>query len=261
MNLQNEYERLLDIVAGEAPAAIAFSGGADSALLLKAAVDVFGDQTLALFANSILQTPDDINNAISTADKIGANLQLVEILPLNWPEFTCNPSDRCYHCKKKVYSIFKELLPPANKVLADGTNLDDLGQERPGHRAIDELGVVKPLAQAGLRKSKIRKLGRYLGVPSWDRDSGSCLATRIPSGLEITPERLQVITAYEEILGKAGFTGCRVKMTVNSSKSVKIKLKADDLGGFVDPKIRKRIAEEFRVLGICKLYLDMDGRP
>ena len=261
MNLRSEYERLLKVVAERTPTAIAFSGGADSSLLLKAAVDVFGNKTLAFFASSILQTPDDIDNAIETADRLGGDLQIVEVLPLDWPQFTANPADRCYHCKKKIYSIFLELLPDPDMALADGSNLDDLSQNRPGHRAIDELGVLRPLVQAELSKAMIRDLGKYLGVHSWDRESASCLATRIPSSLKITARRLQDIADYEKILHNAGFSGCRVRMTLASSRSVKIEIRKDEIPIITKTGVRKKLHAEFRVLGIDKLYLDLAGRP
>jgi uncharacterized protein len=261
MNLRSEYERLLNIVAERTPTAIAFSGGADSSLLLKAVVEVFGDKTLAFFASSVLQTPDDIDNAIDTADRLGVDLRVVEVLPLDWPQFTANPADRCYHCKKKIYSIFLELLPDPAMALADGSNLDDLSQERPGHKAIDELGVLRPLIKAGLGKAMIRRLGKYLGVTSWDRQSASCLATRIPSGLRITAPRLQDIAGYEKILHNAGFSGCRVRMVADCSRSVKIELKRDELSIICRAGVCEKLHAEFGSRGIGKLYLDLTLRP
>ena len=261
MNLRSEYERLPKVVAERTSTAIAFSGGADSSLLLKAAVDVFGNKTLAFFASSILQLPDDIDNAIKTAARLGGDLQIVEVLPLDWPKFTANPADRCYHCKKKIYGIFLELLPDDAMALADGSNLDDLNQERPGHKAIDELGVLRPLVQAELGKSMIRDLGKYLGVPSWDRESASCLATRIPSGLKITARRLQDIAGYEKILHDAGFSGCRVRMVIDSSRSVKIEIKDGELPIITRAGVPEKLHAEFRARGIDKLYLDLAGRP
>jgi uncharacterized protein len=261
MNLRNEYERLLNIVAERTPTAIAFSGGADSSLLLKAAVDVFGNKTLAFFASSILQTLDDIDNAIDTAERLGGELQIIEVLPLDWPQFTANPADRCYHCKKKIYSIFLELLPDVTMALADGSNLDDLSQKRPGHKAIEELGVLRPLVQAGLDKAMIRRLGKYLGVPSWDRESASCLATRIPSGLRITAPRLQDIAGYEKILHNLGFSGCRVRIAADSSRSVKIEIKAVDLPIITRAGVRKKLHAEFSSRGVDNSSLDLTFRP
>ena len=260
MNLRSEYEKLLSVVADGVPIAVAFSGGADSSLLLKAAIDVFGNQTTALFANSVLQTPADRDNAVYTAAKLGATLQVVEIFPLEWSQFTANPPERCYYCKKKIYSLFKKHLSNSETALADGSNLDDLGQKRPGHRAIEELGILRPLVEAGLGKTKIRSLGKYLGVPSWDRESASCLATRIPSGQKITEQRLQDIAQYERILNNAGFTGCRVRGIDGDSGSVRIEVKKDDLEMITGAMVRKKLSAEFGSLGIEKLYLDLAGR-
>jgi uncharacterized protein len=259
MELLQRYELLLDIVA-RTPGGVAFSGGADSSLLLKAAVDVFGDQALAFFANSILQTKADRINAIETAGQLGAALQVVEISPLQWQEFAVNPSDRCYLCKKKVYLLFKELLPKKDMVLFDGSNLDDLQQDRPGRRAIVELGVLTPLVEAGLAKADIRRLGKYLDLPTWNRESASCLATRIPTGTQITEENLQLVASYEKVLLDLGFAGCRVRLGSDDSQSVSFEVKETDLTLICQPEIRQKLHAEFKKIGVGKLWLSLEGR-
>ena len=260
MNPSIIYEGLLDVVARCGPAAVAFSGGADSSLLLKACYDVFGRQTRAFFANSVLQTPDDLNNAVSTADKIGVHLDVIEIAPLDWPQFVANPANRCYHCKLEVYSLFKALLPSSEMVLADGSNIDDLKEERPGHKAIEELGVLRPLVLAELDKSMVRKLGKHLDIPSWNRDSASCLATRIPEGSEITFEKLKKIEAYEQILIREGFKGCRVKLAAIGVEIVKIEVKKTDISVISRANTWKRITEKFNALGVSEIQLNLEGR-
>ena len=259
MELLQRYEVLLDIVA-RTPGAVAFSGGADSSLLLKAAVDVFGDQAPAFFANSILQTEADRANAVQTAEQLGATLQVIEISPLQWPEFAVNPPGRCYLCKKKVYLLFKSLLPKKDMVLFDGSNLDDLQQDRPGRRAIVELGVVTPLVEAGLCKADIRQLGKYLDLPTWDRESASCLATRIPTGIKITEENLQLVANYEKVLLDLGFAGCRVRLGGDDSQSVNFEVKEIDLTLLCQPEIRQKLNSEFKKIGIGKLWLSLKGR-
>ena len=249
----------MDIVA-RTPGAVAFSGGADSSLLLKAAVDVFGEQALAFFANSILQTEADRANAVQTAEQLGATLQVIEISPLQWQEFAVNPPDRCYLCKKKVYLLFKEFLPKKDMVLFDGSNLDDLQQDRPGRRAIVELGVVTPLVEAGLCKADIRRLGKYLDLPTWDRVSASCLATRIPTGTEITEGNLQLVASYEKILLDLGFAGCRVRVGADDSQSVNLEVKKIDIALLCQPEIRQKLNLEFKKIGADNLWLSLKGR-
>lgn len=259
MELLQRYELLLEIVA-RTPGAVAFSGGADSSLLLKAAVDAFGDQTMAFFANSILQTEADRVNAVDTAEQLGATLQVVEISPLQWQEFALNPPDRCYLCKKKVYLLFKGHLPKKDMVLFDGSNLDDLKQDRPGRRAIIELGVLTPLVEAGLGKADIRRLGKYLDLPTWDRESASCLATRIPTGTRITEKNLQLVACYEKILFDLGFAGCRVRLGADDSQSVNFEVKETDLILICQPEIRQQLNAAFKKTGVGKLWLSLKGR-
>lgn len=260
MKLPLKYEKLLEIIA-RTPGGVAFSGGADSSLLLKAAVDVFGaSQTPAFFVNSILQTEADRTNAARTAAQIGANLTVVDISPLDWPEFAVNSPQRCYFCKKKVYQLLISLLPKVNMKLFDGSNLDDLQQDRPGRAAIMELDVLTPLVKAGLNKADIRRLGKHLALPTWDRESASCLATRIPTGVKITEGDLQRVGRYEKILLGFGFAGCRVRLSAAALQSVELILKKSDFTLICQPEIRRALNFEFKKLGVDSVWLSLAGR-
>jgi uncharacterized protein len=259
MNLLRKYEDLQGIVA-RVPGVVAFSGGADSSLLLKAAVDVFGKEAAAFFADSVLQTDADRDNAVETARLIDANLRVVEFSPLQWPEFAANPTDRCYLCKKKVYLLFKNLLPQSGMVLYDGSNLDDLRQDRPGRRAIIELDVKTPLVEAGLNKADVRRLGKFLGVPTWNRESASCLATRIPAGTPITAENLGLVVRYEDILIAAGFPGVRARLCADDSRSIKIEIKQSNMEKFFQQEIREKLICRFKRADIDNLWFSLRGR-
>jgi uncharacterized protein len=259
MKAYSQYEVLLGIVA-RTSGVVAFSGGADSSLLLKAVTDVYGGRALAFFADSVLQTEADRANAVRTAGRIGATLRVIEIAPLRWPEFAANPDDRCYHCKKNIYLLFQKLLPGKDMALFDGSNLDDLRKDRPGRRAIVELGVVTPLIEAGLGKADIRGLGKYLDLPTWDRESASCLATRIPTAMEITENSLRLVAGYEKILLASGFAGCRARLCAADGQAVNIEVKENDLPLLCQPETRRKLNSEFKKLGVDRLFLSLTGR-
>ena len=145
-------------------------------------------------------------------------------------------------------------------LLADGTNIDDLKSARPGLRAIHELGVRMPLVEAGLDKNEVRRLSRQMGLADWNRPSSSCLATRIPAGLQITGERLDRVRHWEEGLERFGFVGCRVRMDRHDPAAVSVQLADADFGQLKDPGIRLSLLRFFRSSGIRRVLVDLEGR-
>lgn len=259
MALSEKYESLLAVIADN-PGYVAFSGGVDSSLVLRAAFEVLGKRVKAFFANSILQREVDVANAILIAELIGADLEVVDLSPLEWPEFKANPPDRCYLCKKKVYGIFIDLIPKREGMkLLDGTNIDDRTTTRPGHKAIDELGVFTPLVKAGFGKEEIRQMAKSLGLPNWNRNSASCLATRVSHGSLITLEKLDKIYSCEKVLSKLGFAGCRAKLS-EDQRSVIIEVREEDLETVSSHQIRHEILSSLAALDIDKISLDLAGR-
>jgi len=192
------------------------------------------------------------------AARIGCRLQIHEVDPLAWPEFVANPPDRCYHCKKKIYRLLGDLLADqAGMSLMDGTNLDDLDEDRPGRRAVAELGIKTPLVEAGLRKAEIRQGSRRLQLANWDRPSSSCLATRIPSGVAVTGARLNLVRQSEQYLHSRGFYGCRVRL---AAKAIQLELAKADVARFAAGANRAAVSRFFRNLGVAKVYVDIKGR-
>ena len=191
-DLSRKYQHLKEIIREAGSAAVAFSGGVDSSFLLKASVDTLGPKVLALHARSILQHEDEQAVASALLQEMGCESLIHEIDPLAWPEFPANPQDRCYLCKKKIYTIFlRDIQSRELQYLFDGTNMDDLQQDRPGLKAIKQLKVRMPLVEAGLHKQEIRQLSRELGLKTWQKFSSSCLATRVPCGTRITNEIIE----------------------------------------------------------------------
>lgn len=253
--IKQKYQQLEETIRNYGSIAIAFSGGVDSSLLLKVAHDTLGNNTLALFADSVVQTMEERQSALNTAKGIGATLQPVNFDPLIVPEFSANTPNRCYHCKKNIFSAFIELARQHNfPILADGTNLDDLSMERPGMQAVLELGVKSPLAEASLTKHEIRLLSKALGLTTWNKHSASCLATRIETNMPITVERLSLIERAERHLHTLGYLGCRVRL--NGTIFI-IELSTGDIPRITQHIEFTHILDFFFSLGATKVFLDL----
>ena len=259
VSLADKKKDLEEIIAQEARVAVACSGGVDSTLLLKVTYDVLGhENTIAVFGDTPLLPPGESEAVKEVVDLIGCQLLTVSFNPLSWPEFTANPLERCYLCKKKIYQTFQEKLSEINiNLLMDGTNLDDLSDFRPGLKALDELKIKTPLAKAGLTKKEIRQLSKELGLPNWNKHSSSCLATRIATGQQINLEKLDLIRRCEDVLHVFGFTGCRVRI---SNDSAIIELLEEDIERFVQEATRQQVLKKFNDFRIEKVFFNMSGR-
>lgn len=259
VSLADKKKKLEEIVGRETRVGVACSGGVDSTLLLKVAHDVLGrENVVALFADTPMLPPGESATVREIVGLVGSSLLAVSLDPLVWPEFTANPLERCYLCKKKIYQTFQEKLAAMDfHVLMDGTNQDDLGDFRPGLKALDELMVKTPLADAGLTKRDIRQLSRELGLPNWNKHSSSCLATRIATDQIITPEKLDLVRRCEDVLHAFGFTGCRVRISGNSAT---IELLEEEIERFIQKDIRQAVTKKFNDIGPEKVFLNMVGR-
>lgn len=254
-DLQHKYKAAQALIRGYGPLAVAFSGGVDSSLLLKIAHDTLGEKVLALFADSVVQPKEERRGALDTARVIGAPLEIVDFDPLALPEFVANPIDRCYHCKKSIFSVFLELAGQRKiSQLVDGTNLDDLSEHRPGARALAELGIQSPLAEAGLTKAEIRQLSRALGLPTWDRYSASCLATRIPADTPIIAADLEMVDKAERFLHQRGYYGCRVRLAAHTCT---LEFAAGDIKRVTGNGDFVAVRDYLYSLGANKVFLDL----
>ncbi len=257
--LSEKHERLKGIIKEAGKAAVAFSGGVDSTFLLKTAHEVLGENVLAVYAENSLQPPDEAENVrILVKDEIGCRLVVVNVDPLLLPEYAENPPDRCYICKKKIYSEFFVTIQRFGiSCLMDGTNLDDLSEDRPGLFAIRELGVQTPLAEAGLTKREIRQLSRSQGISTWNRPSSSCLATRIPQGVLITRDKLSLVARLEGHMHSLGFYGCRVRL---DRDGIVLEVVEDDVVLLCNTALRLEVNRFFAEEGFGKVLLDLSGR-
>ncbi|MDE5931174.1 MAG: ATP-dependent sacrificial sulfur transferase LarE [Lachnospiraceae bacterium] len=192
-------------------AAIAFSGGVDSAYLLYAAVK-YADKVKAYYVKSEFQPQFELDDAVRLANELGADMKILTLNVLSVPCVSANPSDRCYYCKKAIFgAITTAAMADGFTVLLDGTNASDDAGDRPGMRALAELSVLSPLRECGLTKAQVRQFSKEAGLFTWNKPAYACLATRIPTGEEITVDKLSATEIAEDYLFSLGFTDFRVR--------------------------------------------------
>lgn len=257
-NLDDAYSRLVALLHEMGRVLVAFSGGVDSSLLLKAAHDALGDDALAVTVVSQLSSRKEKKDAVQMARQIGAAQRVVECDDLADPAIASNPQDRCYHCKKRRFTILKEMAQEKGfEVVVDGTNRDDFHDYRPGLKAVRELGIRSPLSEVGLDKAEIRKWSRLLGLPTWDQPAFACLASRIPYGDRITAEKLRQVDDGEIFLRDLGI--CRQVRVRHHGRIARIEVAPEVIGEFAGGTVRQRIADHFKGLGFQFVTLDLGG--
>lgn len=236
---------------------VAFSGGVDSTFLLKVASDTLGDRAVAVTATSPIRPSDELTGARDLARVIGAEFIVVESDELDDPSFVSNPPDRCYICKKRVFSELQRIAAERGLgAVADGSIVDDSDDYRPGMRAVAELGVRSPLREAGLTKAEIRALSKDMGLTTWDVPSSPCLATRLPYGTVMTVERLRRVERAEDILAELGIEECRVR---DHGEVARIEVSRDDERVLLDPAARAAVVDGLRALGFAYVAVDLTG--
>ena len=234
--------------------AVAFSGGVDSACLLWAAA-AYGSRTAAYFVKTPFQPAFELEDARETAGRLGAELRVLEADILSVPEVAANPTDRCYYCKRALFArILEESARDGFPMVLDGCNASDDASDRPGMRALRELGVLSPLRLCGLAKSDIRRLAREAGIPVWDKPSYACLATRIPAGTPITQADLARVERGEGKLTALGFADPRLRLR---GEDALLQVRPEQL-----EEARERLAEiaELLVGEARRVELDPAGR-
>lgn len=249
--LNEKWQDLLFILTSMKRVSVAFSGGVDSSLLSYAAFTALGDGMQAYTIHSPVDAPGDLENAVALAEQIGFSHRVLEYDDLQSEEFVSNPADRCYHCKLGRFKLLRDL---ADGFVLEGSNVDDLGDYRPGIQAVQQLGIMSPLIEAGLRKQEIRELAQIFKLPVWDQPSSPCLATRFPYGTRINREGLVRIARAETYLHSLGVGSARVRYY---GELAKIEVQEDQLDLVINN--RSNIVSTFQDIGFKFVSLDLEG--
>jgi len=255
--MDKRLENLQEILKDMGSVLVAFSGGVDSSFLLHTAHEVLGERALALTFVSPFMSRLELNRASQFCKEREIEHILFEIDPLAHEEIRENPHDRCYHCKRQLFS---QGLAEAQRLnipyLVEGTQLSDASDHRPGHRALEELKIRSPLAEAGLDKEQVRFLSKELGLSSWNLPPMACLASRIPYGNVLDAETLARVEAAEAFLFEEGFRLLRVR---DHARTARIELALEEIGRLNDKDLRDRVVNHFKSLGYVAVTLDLEG--
>ena len=255
--MDSKWEQLKATLRAMDSVLIAFSGGVDSTFLLAAAHQTLGDNALGVTVLSEVHPEWEQREAVALAQRIGARHQTLAVEVLDTPAFRENPPERCYLCKRALFSKLRECAAEQGlRYVADGTNVDDEGDFRPGMRALKELEIRSPLKEVGLTKQEIRSYSKQLGLTTWDSPSFACLASRFPYGTRITRERLRQVDQAEGLLREQGFRTFRVRYHGDLAR---IEVSEDDLARFLDAAFRKKVIHRLRKLGFLYVTLDLQG--
>ncbi len=256
-SVEEKRQQLVNIINDMGSMIVAYSGGVDSAFLATVAHEVLGDKALSVTANSPSLAPSELEEAIALATDQKIHYQIIETKETEREDYQANNPDRCFFCKDELYShLIKFADQQGYAVITNGTNVDDLGDYRPGLEAAKQYGVRSPLVEADLTKQDIRDLSKEMGLPTWDKPAQACLSSRIPYGTMVTVEALTRIAKAEHFLRSKGFKQLRVR---HHDTVARIEIEPQEFPALLDDSIRNEITEYFKSIGYSYVTMDMNG--
>jgi uncharacterized protein len=255
--IEEKLQALRLYIQDHSPMLVAFSGGVDSSFLLAVAKEVLQEKVIALMTVSSSTPPEDREQAVALAHALKVELLLITHDELAIPQYAANPINRCYFCKDSLYDICRrEAARLSVHSIADGVNLDDLGDYRPGIQAAAEYQILHPLVEAKFTKTEIRQASRLLGLPTWEKPASPCLSSRVPYGTHITEKMLAQISQAETFIRSLGFRELRVR---HHATSARIELQLEDLQKASSPSVISIVKQKLQQQGFATVLLDLEG--
>jgi uncharacterized protein len=245
-----------DTLASLGSVLVAYSGGVDSAYLAYIAARTLGDRAVAVTADSPSYPERHRQLAVRIAREFGLRHEIIQTHELDVPDYRANPANRCYFCKRELYTHLSRIAAERDATVVDGNNADDRGDYRPGRQAAREFGVRSPLDEVDLTKAEIRELSRRAGLPTWDEPASACLSSRIPYHHDVTDEKLRTIERAEDTLRGLGFRVFRVR---HHDEVARLEIAREEMARALEPEMAEAIVRALKAVGYRYVSLDLQG--